>query len=308
MHAPLSSTTRVSLAGDGTVEGYASLFGEVDQARDMVMPGAFTQTLQNRGLRRIPMLFQHDPSEPVGIWLDLHEDFRGLWARGRLIPDVARGRDPSTVGTEPRDRLKEPSGLGQSWLKTAPAPGPAPWLARAHRMVPIVAPPSARTTVRSETGSHGSRSRVDGYNVAVYGSYQPTDAAYLDAMVGYQWLQFDARRYVTDNGSLVHGSRDGNQWFASLSTGYRFQADATQLTPYGRLDMARASLDGYAETGDAGLIWEGHRAGMEIGYCHLEKLHNLEALPATGFLVSCFPFNIKGASAGFTRAVAILED
>ena len=64
----------------------------------------------------------------------------------------------------------------------------------------------------------------------------------------------------------------------------------------------------YAQTGDASLIWEGHRAGMEIGYCHLEKLHNLEALPATGFLVSCFPFNIKGASAGFTRAVAILED
>jgi kynurenine formamidase len=64
----------------------------------------------------------------------------------------------------------------------------------------------------------------------------------------------------------------------------------------------------YAQTGDASLIWEGHRAGMEIGYCHLEKLHNLEALPATGFLVCCFPFNIKGASAGFTRAVAILEE
>ena len=56
------------------------------------------------------------------------------------------------------------------------------------------------------------------------------------------------------------------------------------------------------------LIWEGHRAGMQIGYCHLEKLHNLEALPATGFIVSCFPFSIKGASAGFTRAVAILDD
>jgi kynurenine formamidase len=64
----------------------------------------------------------------------------------------------------------------------------------------------------------------------------------------------------------------------------------------------------YAATGDAGLIWEGHRAGMEIGYCHLEKLHNLEALPATGFLVCCFPFKIKGASAGFTRAVAIIEE
>jgi kynurenine formamidase len=64
----------------------------------------------------------------------------------------------------------------------------------------------------------------------------------------------------------------------------------------------------YAATGDAGLIWEGHRAGMEIGYCHIEKLHNLEALPATGFVVCCFPYSIKGASAGFTRAVAILEE
>ena len=93
MHAPISSASRVSLASDGTVEGYASLFGEVDQARDMVMPGAFTRTLAQRGLRKIPMLFQHDPAEPVGIWLDLREDFRGLWARGRLIPDVARGRE-----------------------------------------------------------------------------------------------------------------------------------------------------------------------------------------------------------------------
>lgn len=93
MHAPISSPTRISLSSDGNVEGYASLFGEVDQARDMVMPGAFTKTLAQRGLRKIPMLFQHDPAEPVGIWLDLHEDFRGLWARGRLIPDVARGRE-----------------------------------------------------------------------------------------------------------------------------------------------------------------------------------------------------------------------
>ncbi len=63
----------------------------------------------------------------------------------------------------------------------------------------------------------------------------------------------------------------------------------------------------YAATGNAGLIWEGHKAGIEIGYCHLEKLHNLEVLPATGFMVSCFPFKIRGASAGFTRAVAIME-
>jgi len=63
----------------------------------------------------------------------------------------------------------------------------------------------------------------------------------------------------------------------------------------------------YGASGDAGLIWEGHKAGREIGYCHLEKLHNLEALPAAGFRVSCFPVKIRGASAGWTRAVAILE-
>lgn len=84
---------RTTIDPDGTVEGYASLFGEIDQARDMVMRGAFADTLARRGVRRIPMLFQHDPSEPVGIWLELREDHRGLFARGRLIPEVARGRE-----------------------------------------------------------------------------------------------------------------------------------------------------------------------------------------------------------------------
>ena len=63
----------------------------------------------------------------------------------------------------------------------------------------------------------------------------------------------------------------------------------------------------YAASSDAGLIWEGHKAGREIGYCHLEKLHNLEALPPHGFAISCFPVKIRGASAGWTRAVAIFE-
>lgn len=93
MLAPAPAPTRLALTPDGLIEGYASLFGAVDQARDMVMPGAFKLTLQQRGLRRIPMLFQHDPSEPIGIWLELREDFRGLWARGKLIPEVTRARE-----------------------------------------------------------------------------------------------------------------------------------------------------------------------------------------------------------------------
>ena len=63
----------------------------------------------------------------------------------------------------------------------------------------------------------------------------------------------------------------------------------------------------FEQTGDASLIWEGHKAGREIGYCHLEKLHNLEALPADGFTIACFPVKIRGASAGWTRAVAIVD-
>lgn len=64
----------------------------------------------------------------------------------------------------------------------------------------------------------------------------------------------------------------------------------------------------YEATGDASLIWEGHKASLDVGYCHLEKLHNLDKLSPDGFLISCFPVNIKAASAGWTRAVAILEE
>src|SRR5579863_261038 len=63
----------------------------------------------------------------------------------------------------------------------------------------------------------------------------------------------------------------------------------------------------YAQTRDFSLIWEGHKAGRHIGYSHIEKLHNLERLPSTGFTISCFPVKIERASAGWTRAVAIIE-
>ncbi|NDV09246.1 cyclase family protein [Rhodococcus sp. IEGM 248] len=64
----------------------------------------------------------------------------------------------------------------------------------------------------------------------------------------------------------------------------------------------------YAETGDADIIWEGHRAGRDIGYCHIEKLGNLESIPSSGFQVACFPVKIHKASAGWTRAVAIFDE
>ncbi len=62
----------------------------------------------------------------------------------------------------------------------------------------------------------------------------------------------------------------------------------------------------FAKEKNPKIIWEGHKAGRERGYCHLEKLINLDVLPPHGFVISCFPVKIKGASAGWTRAVALL--
>ncbi len=63
----------------------------------------------------------------------------------------------------------------------------------------------------------------------------------------------------------------------------------------------------FAEVRDPAIIWEGHKSGREVGYCQIEKLANLEQLPSRGFSVACFPVKIKAASAGWTRAVAIID-
>ena len=63
-----------------------------------------------------------------------------------------------------------------------------------------------------------------------------------------------------------------------------------------------------AETRDAGLIREGHKAGRNIGCGHLENLHKPEALPASGLVVSCFRHKRRGAAAGWPRAFAIFDD
>ncbi len=64
----------------------------------------------------------------------------------------------------------------------------------------------------------------------------------------------------------------------------------------------------FEQSHDPSIIWEGHFAGIEKGYCHIEKLTNLEALPSHGFTFFCFPVKVKGASAGWIRAVAQVED
>jgi kynurenine formamidase len=127
-------------------------------------------------------------------------------------------------------------------------------------------------------------------------SLQPLDIVLVNTAAGARYGEPDyvsrgcgigreATLYLTERGVRVTGT-DAWSWDAPfVHTAKRF-----------------------AETHDPSIIWEGHRASMERAYCHIEKLANLESLPPTGFMVSCFPFKIRGASAGFTRAVAIFED
>lgn len=64
----------------------------------------------------------------------------------------------------------------------------------------------------------------------------------------------------------------------------------------------------FEETGDASVIWEGHKAGKDIIYCQMEKLANLDQLPPYGFRVYAFPVKIKGGSAGWVRCVATVDE
>jgi kynurenine formamidase len=112
---------------------------------------------------------------------------------------------------------------------------------------------------------------------AIYG-----EDGYLNAGCG---MGREATLYLTTRGVRVVGT-DAWSWDAPFSfTARRWAKDR-----------------------DPAIIWEGHKAGREIGYYQMEKLHNLEALPDHGFEVICFPVKVRDASAGWTRAVALLND
>ncbi|WP_301869275.1 putative Ig domain-containing protein [Stenotrophomonas indicatrix] len=103
----------------------------------------------------------------------------------------------------------------------------------------------------TDVGHNDTRSHGESYTLAAYGSYHPGQYFFVDGLLGYQLLSFDSRRYVTANGAMVQGDRDGKQWFASLSVGGDYQRDRLSVSPYARLDLARATLNGYTERGDA---------------------------------------------------------
>lgn len=89
--------TEVKMTSDeeGVIEGYASVFGNVDQGGDIVQRGAFAESL--RSGQKVRMLSQHDPDKVIGIWDELREDDRGLYVKGRLLRDIPRARDAAVL-------------------------------------------------------------------------------------------------------------------------------------------------------------------------------------------------------------------
>jgi uncharacterized protein len=83
----LTELKAVEDAEPGTITGYASTFGNVDQGGDVVIRGAFSEGLDAAKAegRLIPMLWQHRHDEPIGIWDEIKEDRQGLKVTGRLL-------------------------------------------------------------------------------------------------------------------------------------------------------------------------------------------------------------------------------
>lgn len=95
----------------------------------------------------------------------------------------------------------------------------------------------------------------------------------------------DATLFLTDRGVRLVGT-DGWSWDPPLM----------------------AVVNRIRENGDWSQFWEGHKAGAETVYCHLEKLTNLDELPGTGFQVIALPVKVAGGSAGWARPIAIIEE
>ena len=97
-HQPEAGLT---VTDGAVVAGYASLFGKRDQGGDVVQKGAYAASLARLKAtgRAVKMLWQHDPTQPIGVWDEVREDAIGLWVKGRILTEVERGREAAALLT-----------------------------------------------------------------------------------------------------------------------------------------------------------------------------------------------------------------
>jgi uncharacterized protein YhjY with autotransporter beta-barrel domain len=131
-----------------------------------------------------------------------------------------------------------------------------------------------------DIGDNGSRSAGEAKTVAIYGSHQLGSGVYVDWLGGYQWLDFDLRRYATSTGLLINSTRTGRQWFATGSAGADIETGNWLIAPYARIDITRGTLNGYVENSgslfdlrflDQDMDFTSLGLGTRVNYRHLFK-------------------------------------
>jgi hypothetical protein len=104
--------TQTKVSDAGVVEGYAAHFHNVDLGGDIILPGAFAESLAERGLGGVKVFVGHEHgSLPVGRPLEIREDEKGLFTRTQLF-ESSGGRD--VIATAKGLAASEGDGLGMS--------------------------------------------------------------------------------------------------------------------------------------------------------------------------------------------------
>jgi len=157
--------------------------------------------------------------------------------------------------------------------------------------------PGVKLDFREKPNGHTiSAAEVEAELERIGHALQPGDIVLINTSAGARYGKDDylasgcgmgreATLYLTERGVKVCGT-DAWSWDPPLMT-----------------QVARAK-----KTGDWSVFWEGHKAGADCIYCHMEKLANLDQLPGTGFEVIALPVKVEGGSAGWCRPVAILNE
>lgn len=78
-----------------TISGYGAVFGNMDNGGDIILPGAFKESIAKG--RKPKMLWLHDASMPIGIWDEMREDDNGLMMKGRISKRAAKGAEVSAL-------------------------------------------------------------------------------------------------------------------------------------------------------------------------------------------------------------------
>ncbi|WP_198031899.1 Ig-like domain repeat protein [Bradyrhizobium sp. Ec3.3] len=103
----------------------------------------------------------------------------------------------------------------------------------------------------SDIGSDGSRIDARNFDAAIYASWRFRPHTYLDVAGGYGTLRFDSKRWSGDGNVMLAGARTGRDVFGTVGVTHVSKWDGWKISSYGRLDIVRAALDGYSETGSS---------------------------------------------------------